>query len=170
MDANEVAAALAEPFDSKFIKWKPQAVSGNRCLAVAYLDVRAILKRLDGVLGINGWQDDYEFRDCGSVVCRLQVHVGGVWVTKVDVGSPSEQPDAGDRLKAAVSDALKRAATKVGVGRYLYYLPHSWVDYDAQKRQIVKPPALPAWALPKPRPANNTTAGAEPRAREAPAA
>ena len=45
----------------------------------------------------------------------------------MDVGAPSEQPDGGDRLKAAFSDALKRAAVKFGIGRYLYRLPQQWV-------------------------------------------
>src|SRR5205085_1320155 len=43
----------------------------------------------------------------------------------------------------------KRAAVKFGVGRYLYRLPAQWVDYDPHKRQFVRPPALPAFALPK---------------------
>src|SRR5215470_15583359 len=74
--------------------------------------------------------------------------MGVEWITKVDVGGPSEQPDGGDRLKAAFSDALKRAAVKFGVGRYLYRLPAQWVDYDAQRKQFVKPPTLPAGAKP----------------------
>jgi hypothetical protein len=53
------------------------------------------------------------------VVCRLRCRIGGEWLTKVDVGSPSEQPDGGDRLKAAFSDAPLQAAVKFGVGRYL---------------------------------------------------
>jgi hypothetical protein len=35
------------------------------------------------------------------------------------------------------------------VGRYLYRLPGQWVDYDAHKRQFVRPPVLPPSALPK---------------------
>jgi hypothetical protein len=62
------------------------------------------------------------------VVCRLRWRIGGEWLTKVDVGSPSEQPDGGDRLKAAFSDALQREAVKYGVVRYLYRLPSQWVD------------------------------------------
>ena len=65
-----------------------------------------------------------------------------------DVGSQSEQPDGGDRTKAAFSDALKRAAVKFGIGRYLYRLPAQWVDYDSHKREFVKPPTLPAAAVP----------------------
>jgi hypothetical protein len=49
----------------------------------------------------------------------------------------------GDRLKAAFSDALKRAAVKFGVGRYLYRLPSQWVDWDPQRRQFKVKPVLP---------------------------
>jgi hypothetical protein len=64
----------------------------------------------------------------------------------MDVGGPSEQPDGGDRLKAAFSDALKRAAVKFGIGRYLYRLPQQWADYDPAKRQFSAAPRLPDWA------------------------
>jgi hypothetical protein len=84
-----------------------------------------------------GWRD-------GSVVGRLRCRIGGEWLTKVDVGGPSERPDGGDRLKAAFSDSLKRAAVKYGVGRYLYRLPSPWVDYDAQRKQFKQTPKLPA--------------------------
>jgi hypothetical protein len=94
------------------------------------------------VLGVDGWQDDYQCLPAGSVVCRLRCRIGGDWLTKVDVGGPSEQPDGGDRLKAAFSDALKRAAVKYGVGRYLYRLPSQWVDSGAQFKQPLRlPPA-----------------------------
>ena len=141
--------ALAEPFAPSEVKFKPAVVSGNRAMALAYVDARVIQDRLDDVLGVEGWSDDYECLADGSVVCRLRLRLGDDWVTKVDVGGPSEQPDGGDRLKAAFSDALKRAAVKFGVGRYLYRLPSQWVDYDPHKRQFVRPPALPAFALPK---------------------
>ena len=36
-----------------------------------------------------------------NVVCRLRLHLGDQWITKMDVGGPSEQPDEGDRRKAA---------------------------------------------------------------------
>ena len=145
--------ALAAPFDPDELKFKPAVVSGNRALALAYVDARTIQDRLDQVLGVAGWQDDYECLPDGSVVCRLRLRLGEEWVTKVDVGGPSEQPDGGDRMKAAFSDALKRAAVKFGVGRYLYRLPSQWADYDPQRRQFVRTPALPTFALsaaPKP--------------------
>ena len=147
MTATETLQALSGPFDPADVHFKPQHVSGNRCLAVAYLDARAVMDRLDAVCGLN-WSDAYNVLPGGSVLCRLQVLVDGNWITKTDVGSPSEQPDEGDRMKAAFSDALKRAAVKLGIGRYLYRLPKQWVDFDPQKKQIKASPSLPAWALP----------------------
>ena len=148
-EVKELTRALAAPFDVEMVKFKPAVVSGNRCLALAYVDARVIQDRLDEVLGVEGWQDDYEILPDGSVVCRLRLRLGTDWITKVDVGGPSEQPDGGDRLKAAFSDALKRAAVKFGIGRYLYRLPSQWADYDPKRRQIVHPPALPAFARPE---------------------
>ncbi|QDU22734.1 Rad52/Rad22 family DNA repair protein [Urbifossiella limnaea] len=143
-----VTDALSAPFEPREIKFKPQIVKNNKALAIAYVDVRLIEDRLDDVLGVENWQDDYDILPDGSVTCKLRVNLGGEWVTKMDVGSPSEQPDGGDRLKAAFSDALKRAAVKFGIGRYLYRLPAQWVDYDPAKKQIVRPPQLPAFAVP----------------------
>lgn len=140
---------LAEPFQTTQVHWKPQAVKGNRCLAVAYIDARLVMDRLDEVVGPGGWKDEYQQLDGGAILCRLSVKVDGEWVSKEDVGGQSEQPDDGDRRKAAFSDALKRAAVKWGVGRYLYDLPLSWVDYDEKTRRIVNPPRLPDWALPR---------------------
>jgi hypothetical protein len=144
----KLTEALLAPFDPSEVKFKPAVVSGTRALALAYVDARVIQDRLDEVLGISGWQDEYEFLPDGSVVCRLRCKIGSEWITKTDVGGQSEQPDEGDRRKAAVSDALKRAAVKFGVGRYLYRLPQIWVDYDPQKRQFKAPPKLPLSALP----------------------
>jgi hypothetical protein len=144
-----IAAALSAPFEPKDIKFKPQMVKNNRALAMAYIDARLIQDRLDDVLGVENWQDKYDIQPDGSVVCRLRLKLGGRWITKTDVGSPSEQPDLGDRLKAAFSDALKRAAVKFGIGRYLYRLPAQWVDYDPVKKQLAQLPQLPAFAIPK---------------------
>jgi hypothetical protein len=146
-----VARALSAPFDAPEVKFKPAVVSGNRALALAYVDARVIQDRLDEVCGVAGWQDSYRVLPDGAVVCRLRLRIGRQWVTKVDVGSPGGQPDNGDRTKAAFSDALKRAAVKFGVGRYLYRLPGQWCDYDPHKREFVRVPALPAWAVPAPR-------------------
>ena len=136
------------PVRPREVKFKPQMVKNNRAW-LAYIDARLIQDRLDEVLGVENWQDEYELLPDGSVICRLRLKLGDQWITKMDVGSPSEQPDGGDRLKAAFSDALKRAAVKFGIGRYLYRLPAQWVDYDPVKKQFAQPPQLPAFALPE---------------------
>jgi hypothetical protein len=149
MIARHVQLQLAAPFQPKAIKWKPGRVSGNRAQAIAYIDARMVEDRLDEVLGIDGWKDSYEALAEG-VICKLSIRLPGTdeWVERWDVGGESGQPDAGDRIKAAFSDALKRAAVKFGVGRYLYTLPSEWVDYDPQKKQLKSTPRLPGYAIP----------------------
>jgi hypothetical protein len=154
-----LAEALQAPFEASEVKFKAQVVNGNRCLAVPYVNARAVMDRLDEVFGLLGWQDAYTPLPDGTVICALTVFpsvcpdhppwTGPASVTRCDVGAPSEQPDEGDRRKAAFSDALKRAAVKLGIGRYLYRVEPQWVDYDPQKKRIVGTPRLPPSALPK---------------------
>jgi hypothetical protein len=86
---------LAAPFDPAAVRRKPTKLTSNRALAAAYIDSPAVQDRLDEVLGVDGWQDDYHCLLDGSVVCRLRSRIDGEWLTKVDVGGPSEQPDGG---------------------------------------------------------------------------
>lgn len=144
----DVAKALAAPFPVVDVRFRPGPISGKRCLALAYVDARAIMDRLDLVLGIGGWQDNYVPQPGGTVMCQLRLKIDGHWVERSDVGAPSLQPDEGDRVKAAFSDALKRAAVKFGIGRYLYRLPASWVDFDPTNRRLMDFPDLPSWARP----------------------
>ncbi len=143
------ARALAAYFAPDEIRFLPKNVKGGRALAFAYLTARAVMDRLDAVLGVDGWTDHYETMPNNSVRCSLAVKLDGEnWITKQDVGGPSEQPDESDRDKAAHSDALKRAAVKFGVGRYLYLLPQTWGDYDMTKKTWANPPALPLTMVP----------------------
>jgi hypothetical protein len=146
MTAQEMSAKLVAPFDASEVKFKAQAVSkdGTKALAVAYVDARVVMDRLDSVFGLGGWKTSYRSASAGAVVCTLTVKVGDEWVSHEDVGSPSEQKDAADRLKSAFSDGLKRAAVHIGVGRYLYKAPAQWVDYDGGSKSFVRTPKLPA--------------------------
>jgi len=155
-DSRAIMYALAEPFERDEVKFKPQSVKGNRALALAYVDVRVIQDRLDDVLGVDGWQDEYSVLTDMSVVCKLRLKIGKRWITRMDVGSQSEQPDGGDRMKAAFSDALKRAAVKFGMGRYLYRLAPQWVDFDPVKKMFTSAPKLPPFALPSVQPRSIT--------------
>lgn len=145
---SNVFLQLAEFFQPDEVEWKPQAVSGERALAVAYINARAVMERLDEVVGPTNWRDEYMVMPEG-VECRLSLRIGGEWITKVDVGDPAGS-DPADRIKGGYSNALKRAAVKWGVGRYLYDLPLQWVPFDPQKKRFVKEPQLPADYVPPP--------------------
>jgi hypothetical protein len=92
------------------------------------------MNRLDRVLGVAGWRDHYQTLGNGAVRCILSIRFGDDWISKQDVGGPSDQEDADDRIKAAFSSALKRTAVKFGVGRYLYSLPTVWESWDAERK------------------------------------
>lgn len=147
MTSEEIQKAFAKPFGLADMKFLPKNVKGDSALAMPYISARAVQDRLDEVVGVQNWQDEYHLMPDGSVMCQLKVRINGEWVMKSDVGSMSEQPDQGDKLKAAFSDSLKRAAVKYGIGRFLYRLPPVWAKYDSQKRQFSETPRLPDWVL-----------------------
>ena len=146
--SNDIVARLAEPFQPKEVQWKPAVVSGNRALALAYIDARTVMDRLDEVMGPLCWKDKYALNEDGTVVCSLSLKVEAEWITKEDVGGATDPKDPTDRAKSAFSDALKRAAVKFGIGRYLYRFPSQWVDYDPKQKQFSVKPQLPAFAIP----------------------
>jgi hypothetical protein len=135
---------LADPFPPQFVEWKPQATSkdGKRALAAAFIDARHYQYRLD--LVSPGWETEYDFiKPDGSLVkCRLTIN----GVTREEVGE--SDPGEDNTATSAVAQSFKRACAAFGLGRYLYFLPQVWCDYDAQSRKIVTPPALPGWAKP----------------------
>jgi hypothetical protein len=149
-DTREIQAALAAPFHKHQLRWKPQAVKNDRALCVIYLDARAVMDRLDEVLGLGNWQTSYTAEGKGgTVTCTLSIRINGEWISHQDVGSESEQPDEGDRQKSAHSDALKRAAVHIGIGRYLYRLGQQWLGYDPQRKRFTEDPKVPLPAKPR---------------------
>ncbi len=161
MNANEMRSLmerLQEPFPAESIGWLPKNVSGNRCLAIAYIDARDVMNRLDEVVGCGNWQDTYDILPDNTCLCHLSIRFGDEWITKQDVGGESDQKESDNRRKSSVSDALKRCAVKWGIGRYLYSIETAWADYDPQKKCITHPPVLPAKFLPSRRPGDPLTA------------
>jgi len=112
---------LKQPFSKNELTWRPGG-GGNH---LAYIDARCAMKRLDDVVGIDGWQDSYKSLD-GRTVCELSLKINGVWITKTDGAGDTNIEGA----KGGLSDAFKRAAVKFGVGRYLYYIPKSCNSFD----------------------------------------
>jgi hypothetical protein len=126
----ETMDALARPFDAEAVQWKPGATSKDksRALALAYVDLRHYIDRLNEVAGPD-WSDDYEVQDGGKVVlCRLTV----AGVTRSDVGEAAASDE--NTATTALAQAFKRACVKFGLGAYLYRLPRTWVEYDPQRK------------------------------------
>lgn len=148
----DIFKLLSEPFNPKTVKWRVGSTNAKKLgckpweatsgMALAYVDARIVMVRLDDVLGPNNWQDEYEETAQGRMLCKLSVRVGDEWITKSDgAGMTGTEGE-----KGAISDAFKRAAVKFGIGRYLYAFPNKWVDLS--NGGIKTPPVLPDWALP----------------------
>jgi hypothetical protein len=84
------------------------------------------------------------------VTCRLTIHGLGA-----HSGIGEEWADNENAGTAAEAQAFKRACSCFGLGRYLYDLEGGWVDLDDRK-QPMRTPRLPDWAIPKRKQANGT--------------
>ena len=115
--SNEISKALCAPFEEKDLKHRP----GRGGLTFTYADARAVAQRLDDVLGIEGWQFEVKVADGARNVVHgsLAVVIGGKTTIRQDFGYPNSAQDD-EPLKSAASDALRRCAAQLGVGRSLY--------------------------------------------------
>jgi len=125
-----ILADLAKPFDPALVEFKPGAVAKSeaRALALAYVDSREYMRRLDEVDPT--WSDTYEVLDGATVICRLTV----AGITRTDLGRKDEADE--NSLTSAAAQAFKRACTKFGLGRYLYTLPQMWAEFDTQRKRF----------------------------------
>lgn len=138
-------AELSAPFPPEAIHWRAQTVTrnGDKALALAYLDARDVQDRLDAVCGPANWRDSYVETPKGRTICTLEIRVDGEWIGKSDGAGDTDV----EGEKGSISDALKRAAVKWGIGRYLYDLGNVWApcessEYNGKKKwQKWKPEA-----------------------------
>ena len=139
---------LATPFHPNDIEWRAGATNADKtkALALAYITSRAVMDRLDEVVGPENWRDEYKPGPDGGVICGLSLRIDGEWITKWD-GADNTEFEA---IKGGLSDAFKRAGYKWGIGRYLYRLDSVWVPCELHGKTIVlkSTPPLPDWALP----------------------
>jgi hypothetical protein len=162
-------ARLRDPFAPEDIEWRlQQAGEKNGKIwgkVLAYITNRAIMDRLDEVVGPDNWQNEYREGPAGGVVCGISIRVrlpdgSAEWVTKWD---GAENTDV-EPVKGGLSNAMKRAAVQWGIGRYLYRLEEGWANVHDGGQLSGKtrdgkwfrwdPPALPDWALPRERAAS----------------
>lgn len=172
--------ALAAPFPPEAVSWRVGSISKKdktKAKALAYLDARDVMNRLDAVAGPANWQCRYSHAAV-KTVCDIAIRVDGEWVWKADGAGDTDI----EAEKGSLSDAFKRAAVRWGIGRYLYDLPSPWVTINDFKqiedsehaklrallakdaRQTAAPVALPA-----PEPAAPPAASTPPPPRPVPA-
>lgn len=132
--------ALAAPFPDAAISWrvgstnidrqtgKPRGDKKPSGIALAYIDARDVQNRLDTVCGVANWSDKYVETEKGRIICTLSIRIDGEWIAKSDGAGDSDV----ESEKGAISDALKRAAVKWGIGRYLYDMESPWVELEAR--------------------------------------
>lgn len=120
---------LSAPFPANAIHWRAQTLNkdGTSAMALAYIDARDVMDRLDSVLGPENWEDSFSETPKGRLICTLKIRVNGEWISKADGAGDTDV----EGEKGAISDALKRAAVKWGVGRYLYDMPITWADCES---------------------------------------
>lgn len=162
---------LAVPFPESKIHWRigNKTKDKKKASALAYVDARDVMDRLDAICGVNGWKDEYEVEPpryvqkvkkgwnnnpdekwmeqiCGRVICRLSIKdpKTGEWITKCD--GAGETNVEGE--KGGISDAFKRAAVKFGVNRDCYRIDSYYYQID-QYGKFIEKPKLPSWYLKK---------------------
>lgn len=116
---------LRKPFDPSLISWRVGATNKEKtsAIALAYIDARDVMQRLDEVCGVDGWQNDHPHAN-GKTSCRIGIKINDEWVWRENGCGDSDIEAA----KGAFSDSFKRAAVLWGIGRYLYDVPNVWVD------------------------------------------
>lgn len=133
---SEIFDQLAAPFSIDEIEWRIGATSGDKSkgMALAYIDARAVMDRLDKVVGPDKWQRRYPFAN-GKTCCEIGIKTGDDWVWKADGAGDTDH----EGIKGAFSDAFKRAAVNWGIGRYLYDLEAPWIPIEQKGRSYSIP-------------------------------
>jgi hypothetical protein len=144
----DILTELKRPFDPALVKWRVGATTTDKSkgIALAYIDARDVMKRLDEVCGAEGWDKTLTHFD-GGFICELTIKTGEIYSSRSDVaGFTKVEPE-----KGGASDAFKRAAANWGIGRYLYYLPNEWMPLKqfGNSYVLASTPKLPKWATPE---------------------
>lgn len=136
----EIQGLLAQPFAPEDLEWRLQTALEEqmRGIAVPYVTNRAIMNRLDDVVGPENWRNEYiPWHSAGkkdAQICGISIFFESRgWVTKWD---GAEDTDI-EPIKGGLSDSMKRAAVQWGVGRVLYNIDTVWVDIEKKGKSFV---------------------------------
>lgn len=135
--SDDFVQRLKAPFPADRVSWRVGSTTQDKSkgMALAYIDARDVMDRLDDVVGPQNWQCDYPHAN-GKTVCRIGIKVGDEWVWKADGAGDTDH----EAEKGALSDAFKRSAVRWGIGRYLYDLDSPWVKIEQKGRSYVIAP------------------------------
>lgn len=158
---------LAVPFPASKLRWRigNKSKKGDKATALAYIDARDVMERLDSVCGVANWKDEYITEPpryvrktkkgwggkpdehwmeqiCGRVICKLSIRdpETGEWITKSD--GAGETNVEGE--KGGISDAFKRAAVKFGLNRDAYSIDAVYIPID-EWGKFTCTPSVPDW-------------------------
>lgn len=147
MTKEEIYLKLKRPFKPSLISWRVGATTAakDKGIALAYIDARDVMQRLDDVFGID-WQCRYSHAE-NKTICEIGVCIENNWVWRAGGAGDTDV----EAEKGAISDAFKRAAVLFGIGRYLYSIPTLWVPIKPQGKSYVLDgePNMPPWATPE---------------------
>lgn len=117
--AKSIEEKLLELKKTIEFKWRIQSAipkaNPTQVIMIPYIDARDVQDRLDEVIGVSGWQNNFE--DVGGHLhCNIGIKIGREWVFKSDRGVQSQT----EKEKGEASDAFKRAAVMWGINRDAY--------------------------------------------------
>ncbi len=127
---------LTKPWQHDEIKWRVGSLTKDKTKTkpLAYIDARTVMERLDAAVGVENWQDRYEFHGARTV-CYLSIRINDEWICKADGAGDSDI----ESEKGGLSDAFKRASVKWGMGRELYEMKTRWMPVDEFKQMVGNP-------------------------------
>ncbi len=150
-------ARLAVAFPPSALVWRVTDVSdeSTRARVRPQLAAEDVRRRLDDVLGREGWSVTFQAFPDGSVGCALTLRLPSVESTDQTPARPesdlavtrsvvvSPGPVVAD-AETLSNDALARAAEQFGLLPAVDPTGTYWVDYDAEAKEILHPPEVPA--------------------------
>lgn len=127
---------------------------GDRC----YISGQTVTERLNEVLGVGFWKyrglfdTEKMVQEQNGKNSRIKIYVEfsfynldlQEWITLIDVGSEQVKAgmNEGDATKSAITDGMKKCASRIGVASDLYKGLITWVK---QRQQIAIPDSYLAY-------------------------
>jgi len=152
-DVQHQLAQLKESFSDNDLEWRVAhsgtGSNGPWAMIVPYLKKKAIIDRLDQVVGALNWSAQYTKVD-GGFLCDLVITFNERAYAKQDGAGPTEveafkggttdalKRAATNSFKGGITDALKRAATNWGIGLYLHDMPVTFANISDNGKHKAK--------------------------------